>query len=75
MVQLLAGMLKVQEATDDDAEVGFLPRLSCQSTAQTLREAGIVCPPVDGRLLEVGARYLQRVGLLDSIETGPLSCS
>ena len=44
---------------------GTAPRFDCGNTLQALEGTGIVCPPVDGRLLAVYFDYFARTGFLD----------
>jgi len=41
-----------------------IPRFECADTAEVLREASIVCPPVDEALLSKYTRYFRKIGFL-----------
>ena len=41
-----------------------LPTYDCRQTQRELEGSGIVCPPVDDKLLDTYLQYLQRIGFL-----------
>jgi thioester reductase-like protein len=65
-LRLLADVLVPRLLADDDARAVH-PRFDCRHTLDALANTGVLCPPVDARLLSTGLEYLKRTGV------GPLA--